>query len=68
MVLLTEKERLGYRTVADLSRATGVSYRTLSNRIGLGQLPGPRHRLVGGRRLYYTQNEMEQILRQYARS
>lgn len=63
--MLSEKQKMGYRSMADLARAMGVPYGTLYARLRTG-FPPPSHVVNGiGRRRWYTTEEFDEIVRQY---
>lgn len=48
----------GYYTVKQLAEELGVNRHTIQGRITRGKFPAPSHTVAGGRRLYYTEDEV----------
>jgi hypothetical protein len=65
--LLSPHLRAGLYTIKDAARVADVREETFRHNIERGQIPRPAHRAAGGRRFYYTEREVSEIAKLFAR-
>jgi DNA-binding transcriptional MerR regulator len=53
-------------SIKDAARVADVKEETFRQNIERGRIPRPAHRAAGGRRYYYTEDEVEQVAKWFA--
>jgi hypothetical protein len=66
MRLVNERVRRRWLTMRDLSVRLGIPYSTLASRLREGRLPEPTRGLPTGRRRYYSEQDVDAIVAEYA--
>jgi DNA-binding transcriptional MerR regulator len=65
--LLPPHIRAGLYSIKDAARVADVKEETFRHNIERGQIPRPARRAAGGRRFYYTEREVAEIAKLFAR-